>query len=356
MAEAPVLRSLVETVLATVDAAPDTAGFALRNSRRALDALRAGSKTRLGARLLATSDRLLDASDRVLTAGKHSRAYVAAEKLVVQGAATVQESRAKTRARYQRLRSSLARLPAQAHTDLRVYCAARRERLMAFSRDSRLSLEARLARCSALLDAQVNNSKTLRFLTAKARALLVLARLLPAEGAAEVPRLITAERAKRAPQRAVAPPAEPRTFTSYSAVTTVTPSTLISTLAGGDISPAMLDTLRRNTAASPRSPDETTNPAPAAPSADHVANPAAAAEAAAPSAFAFNAEGRGGLWMPIDSPAKVRTDALSPHVCAVRVAAREDARMRPCPRERTPLMCACCAGRPSPLWRRASAP
>ena len=82
MAEAPVLRSLVETVLATVDAAPDTAGFALRNSRRALDALRAGSKTRLGARLLATSDRILDASDRVLTAGKHSRAYVAAEKLV----------------------------------------------------------------------------------------------------------------------------------------------------------------------------------------------------------------------------------------------------------------------------------
>jgi hypothetical protein len=306
MAKAPVLRSLVETLIATLDAAPEDAGFALRSSQRALDVLRAGAKMRLGAPVLAISDRLLAASDRVLDAGMQSRVYLSAGKLVVQGASAVQESRAKTRARYQRLRTGLARLPVQLHTDLRVYCAARRERLAAISRDGRASLAAKLAHCSALLDAQVGSSKTLCFLAAKARALLVLARLLPAERTEEVPRLISAEHTKHAPQRAVAPPpAAPRTFTSYSTTSAVTPTSLLSAVTGGDISPAMLDSLRRSSTS--KSPVEPTNPAPAVALADHVANPASTVsdENVAPEPYTtfFNAEGRGGLWVP--SPAKV---------------------------------------------------
>ena len=304
---APVLRSLVETLIATVDATPEDVGFALRSSRRVLDLLRAGAKMRLGAPVLAISDRLLTASDRVLDAGMHSRVYLSAEKLVVQGASAVQESRAKTRARYQRLRTGLVRLPVQLHTELRVYCAARRERLAAISRDGRASLAAKLTHCSALLDAQVGSSKTLRFLAAKARALLVLARLLPAER--------KEEGKKNIPQRAVAPPAAaPRTFTSYSTTSAVTPTTLLSAVTGGDISPAMLDSLRRSSTS--KSPAEPTNPVPAVAPADRVANPASkvsdenvAPENVAPDHYttAFNAEGRGGLWVP--SPAKVRPAA-----------------------------------------------
>jgi hypothetical protein len=207
--------------------------------------------------------------------------------------------------RYQRLRTGLVRLPVQLHTDLRVYCAARRERLATLSRDGRASLAAKLAHCCAFLDAQMGSSKTLCFLTAKARALLVLARLLPAERTEEVQRLISSENTKHAPQRAVAPPpAAPRTFTSYSTTSAVTPTSLLSAVTGGDISPAMLDSLRRSSTS--KSPAEPTNPAPAVALADHVANPASTVsdENVAPEPYTtFNAEGRGGLWVP--SPAKV---------------------------------------------------
>ena len=125
----------------------------------------------------------------------------------------------------------------------------------------------------------------------------MLARLLPAER--------KEEGKKNIPQRAVAPPAAaPRTFTSYSTTSAVTPTTLLSAVTGGDISPAMLDSLRRSSTS--KSPAEPTNPAPAVALADHVANPASTVsdENVAPEPYTtFNAEGRGGLWVP--SPAKV---------------------------------------------------
>jgi len=281
-----------------IDCASDSdAGLTMRGARRALSCARDSSNTRLGAPILSISDRLLGLIDRVIGAGMNTRVYASTEKLAMQtlvattakfhtASSAVGDTRAKTRARYQRLQSSLARLP----SELKTIYMAKNEQMMALSRESRAALNIQFERYNE----QVSSSKTLTFLSTKLKTLLIFVRVLSTT--TEVPRHIPTVHPKESALAIIASKvnaAPPRTFTSFSAVT---PTTMMTAVAGdmACISPAMLDSLRRGL--------ESNNAATSTSNVDYKTHPASVDEEV-PIAQAFNAEGRGGLWVP--SPAKV---------------------------------------------------
>jgi len=312
---APV-QSLVEGAIQRVDAAPDKAGLTMRLSKRTLNVLRAATATRLGAPVLGVARRVIAMTDRAIERGTQTRAYTAGEKLAVKASFFLKAPRAKTRAHALALRrgvakarASIARLPSELNTSVQVYVKAKKAQLAVFSRESRLRFKVHFERCNLLVQDKVRSSKILSFLSAKFANILKIAGVLPKETAAtEKPLLVEVEKAK--PMQRSAPP---RTFTSVSAVT---PTTMIHAVAGdaASISPLVLDSLRRSAGSSVNTSNPviiaTSNPSPTT-GAD-FANPLATSPSASmddenvhpppPEEF-FNAETRGGLWVP--SPAKV---------------------------------------------------
>jgi len=285
-----------------IDCASDSdVGLTMRGARRALSCARYSSNTRLGAPILSILDRLLGLTDHVIGAGMNTRVYASTEKLAMQtlvattakfhtASSAVGDKRAKTRARYQRLQSSLARLP----SELKTIYMAENERMMALSRESRAALIIQFERYNILLNEQVSSSKTLTFLSTKLKALLIFVGVLSTT--TEVPRHIPTVHPKESALAIIASKvnaAPPRTFTSFSAVT---PTTMMTVVAGdvACISPTMLDSLRRGL--------ESNNAATSTSNVDYKTHRAGVDEEV-PIAQAFNAEGCGGLWVP--SPAKV---------------------------------------------------
>ena len=302
---AAVVHSLVQGAIERIDAAPEKACFTMRQARRALRTLRAATDTRLGSPLLAAAQRLIAVTDRTIEYGTQTRVYTSSERLAVKASFFLKAPRAKTRACMLALRrgvtgvrSSIVRLPSELKTSVQVYAMAKKEQLATFSHESRLRFKATFDRFNLLLEDKVRSSKYLSLLSAKVKSFLMIAGILPKEkNAAEKPGLVAVEDAKPA-QRA----APPRTFTSISAVT---PTTMMHAVAGdiASISPVMLDSLRRATTSSMNVP--ISNPSSTAASAD-FSNPTVTRddENVAPAREeSFNAEGRGGLWVP--SPAKV---------------------------------------------------
>jgi hypothetical protein len=182
-----VLRTLVDDVVQNVDAIKpeDKPGFAQMQAKRALAIVRFFGRSSI---VCSSSDRLLGLADRVIDFGMSTRAYTSAEKLAIvsttkfkAASSAVGETRAQTRARYNRLRSSIARLPQDLQSSLRVYYVTKTEGLRTLSHESCASLKARVERCNMLLNEKVRTSRTLTFLSSKVRALLVLARVLPNE-------------------------------------------------------------------------------------------------------------------------------------------------------------------------------
>ena len=182
-----VLRNLVDDIVQNVDAIrpEDKPGFAQMQAKRALAIVRFFGRSRI---IGSYSDRLLGIADRVIDFSMSTRAYTSAEQLAIvsttkfkAASSAVGETRAQTRARYNRLRSSIARLPQDLQSSLRVYYVTKTEGLRTLSHESRASLKARVERCNMLLNEKVRTSRTLTFLSSKVRALLVLARVLPNE-------------------------------------------------------------------------------------------------------------------------------------------------------------------------------
>jgi hypothetical protein len=305
------MQSLVQSVVQKVDSSQPDSGLVMRQARRVLGVLRTASSTRLGAPILSTSQRALALCDRVLDAGMQTRVYKSTEQITTRAvvlsstglktaSSTLTDTRMKTRVRYERMRSSVARLPSELKTNLQVYYKAKSAHMAQLSAESRANLKRQMELCSKMLNDIASNSKVLTFLSSKAKALLVLARLLPKEDAANALRVLPT-----VPHNKDARLAAPKTFTSFVTSSNVTPKMMTAAISG-DISPSMLGSLRRGIG----------SPSSALPAATSVANPssAVATDFSNPSVKenedsmmhvqpVFNAEGRGGLWVP--SPIKV---------------------------------------------------
>lgn len=275
----------------------------MRQARRALRALRSATNTRLGSPILAAGKRLIAMTDKSIEYSKQTRVYTSSEKLAVKASFFLKAPRAKTRAHMLALRrgvnsvrSSIVRLPLELKTSVQVYVMAKKEQFVAFSRESRLRFKTNFDRCNLLLEDKLRSSKYLSFLSSKVNSLLMAAGIMPKqEITVKKSGLVAVE------------DAQPRTFTSISAVT---PTTMMHAVAGdiASISPVMLDTLRRATTNNMNATNlgHISNPSSTNGSAD-FSNPAADENVAPRQEESFNAEGRGGLWVP--SPAKVHQAA-----------------------------------------------
>ena len=144
----PVVRSLVAQAVGTLEEAPTDAALPMRVASRALCALKTASKTKLGAPVLSTSDRVLSIADSVLDAGitrlVHSRAYAnkmaartvavavaAADATVVKYQATASaaaDTRAKTRAGIVRVHARAMRIPADVTASVKGFYIAKAHR------------------------------------------------------------------------------------------------------------------------------------------------------------------------------------------------------------------------------------
>lgn len=300
-----VVQSLVQDAIHKIDAAPEKAGFSMRQARRALRALRSATNTRLGSPILAAAKRLIAMTDESIEYSKQTRVYTSSEKLAMKASFFLKAPRAKTRAHMLALRrgvksvrSSIGRLPLELKTSVQVYVMAKKEQLAAFSRESRLRFKANFDRCNLLLEDKFRSSKYLSFLSSKVNSLLMAAGIMPKQE-------ITVKKSGLA----AVEDAQPRTFTSISAVT---PTTMMHAVAGdiASISPVMLDSLRRATSTNMNATNPgniaISNPSSTTASAD-FSNPADDENVAPAQEESFNAEGRGGLWVP--SPAKVHEAA-----------------------------------------------
>ena len=144
----PVVRSLVAQAVGTLEEAPTDAALPMRVASRALCALKTASKTKLGAPVLSTSDRVLSIADSVLDAGitrlVHTRAYAnkmaartvavavsAADATVVKYQATASaaaDTRAKTRAGIVRVHARAMRIPADVTASVKGFYIAKAHR------------------------------------------------------------------------------------------------------------------------------------------------------------------------------------------------------------------------------------